>query len=217
MLRSPWIPVLLAGVLALAGMMTVGCDRSQPEDGNAAPPPPTADAEPDGAGMPAEPNSSDTATDRTVAEAVRQHPQLETLETALMQTNMMDQLAGPGPVTLLAPTDKAFDQLGHATVGSLMLPRNEAQLTEILRHHVVAGWFSVEDSRDQNATQGDLGTLGTLPVQVRVSEDSVTFDGHARLVEGGIRCSNGMLHVIDAVLMPTKVTPEAAPSAGPSE
>jgi uncharacterized surface protein with fasciclin (FAS1) repeats len=140
----------------------------------------------------------------TVAETVRADPRLETLETALDQANMMDRLSGPGPVTLLAPSDTAFDLLGEATIASLMLPRNESRLMEVLGHHVVDRWFSVEDALGQAPTEGDLVTIGRLPVQVEVTEAGVTLDGHAGISHPDIQCSNGVIHVIDAVLMPSR-------------
>ena len=111
---------------------------------------------------------------------------------------MVDTLKGPGPFTVFAPTDEAFAKLPAGTVESLLKPENKAQLVKILTYHVVSGKVLAADvTKLQSATtvQG-----GSLTVKITDGKD---FVDNAQVVKTDIVTSNGVIHVIDTVVMPS--------------
>jgi uncharacterized surface protein with fasciclin (FAS1) repeats len=132
-----------------------------------------------------------------------------TLLTAAKAAGLADALA-TGNFTVFAPTDEAFGRLDPNTVGELLKPENKAKLAAILKYHVVPGSVSARDAYGlQNAT-----SLNGQRLTVSVDSVSPTV-GNANLIKADIQCSNGVIHVIDSVLMPSiKTIPEVAVSAG---
>lgn len=121
-----------------------------------------------------------------------------TLVAAVQAADLVDALKGEGPFTVFAPTDAAFAALPEGTVDTLLLPENQAQLQAVLTYHVVAGSYM----SDIAAGSYDLETLQGSTVNVVVGEDgSVTVDG-ANVITADIEASNGVIHVIDAVILP---------------
>ena len=121
-----------------------------------------------------------------------------TLVAAVQAADLVDALKGEGPFNVFAPTDAAFAALPEGTVDTLLLPENEAQLQAVLTYHVVAGSYM----SDIAAGSYDLETLQGSTVNVVVGEDgSVTVDG-ANVITADIEASNGVIHVIDAVILP---------------
>ncbi|HCY56176.1 MAG TPA: Nex18 symbiotically induced protein [Oceanicaulis sp.] len=122
-----------------------------------------------------------------------------TLVAAVQAADLVDALKGEGPFTVFAPTDAAFAALPEGTVDTLLMPENQAQLQAVLTYHVVAGSY-MSDSIDPGSY--DLETLQGSTVNVVVGEDgSVTVDG-ANVITADIEASNGVIHVIDAVILP---------------
>ncbi|MEM9425700.1 MAG: fasciclin domain-containing protein [Pseudomonadota bacterium] len=120
-----------------------------------------------------------------------------TLVAAVQAADLVDTLKSPGPFTVFAPTDDAFAALPAGTLDSLLLPENKGTLTEILTYHVVSG--RVPASR----LAGKRGSITT------VEGRAVHFDGrngvtinNANVVTADIMASNGIIHVIDSVLLP---------------
>lgn len=120
-----------------------------------------------------------------------------TLVAAVTAADLVDTLKGPGPFTVFAPTDAAFAALPAGTVENLLLPENKDQLVSILTYHVVPGRIAAADipaGRAQVATvQG-----GTLTTDTR---DGVKINT-ANVVTADIAATNGIIHVIDTVLLP---------------
>ena len=120
----------------------------------------------------------------------------ETLVAAVQAAGLVDTLKGDGPFTVFAPTDAAFAALPEGTVENLLKPENKDQLTAILTYHVVPGKvMSTDLSDDMEATtvQGEAVTID-LDNGVQVEE--------ANVVSADIETSNGVIHVIDAVILP---------------
>ena len=118
-----------------------------------------------------------------------------TLVTAVTAANLGGALSGPGPFTVLAPTDAAFAALGQATIDSLLLPANQATLAAILSYHVVSGSVVASD-----ALAGELATTLQGP-QVLFGADGTTARVNGvTLSHVNIPCTNGVIHVLDAVL-----------------
>jgi uncharacterized surface protein with fasciclin (FAS1) repeats len=153
------------------------------------------------------------AGDETAAVAKRGHTLADvataaggfkTLLAAASAADLVGVLTGEGPLTLLAPTDEAFAKLPAGTVEALLQPANREQLVAILKYHVIAGQVTLAqalEAREAATLQGSKIAIGFGDGRVRV--------GEATLVKADIRASNGIIHVIDRVLLP------ATPAAGP--
>ena len=123
--------------------------------------------------------------------------QFKTLAAALQAAGLVETLKGQGPFTVFAPTDAAFAKLPAGTVESLLKPENKAKLTAILTYHVVLGKVMAADV----AKVKDAKTVQGGSVKVNAMGGKVTIDG-ANVVTADIAASNGVIHVIDTVLMP---------------
>jgi uncharacterized surface protein with fasciclin (FAS1) repeats len=120
----------------------------------------------------------------------------KTLAAALTAADLVTTLKGAGPFTVFAPTDEAFAKLPAGTVESLLKPENKAKLRRILTYHVVAGSVMAADVvklTSAKAVSGDTLTIKTM--------GGVMVD-NAKVVKTDIKASNGVIHVIDTVLLP---------------
>ena len=134
----------------------------------------------------------------------------KTLAAALEAADLVTALKGKGPFTVFAPTDEAFAKLPKDTVQTLLKPENKKKLADILTYHVVSG--KVPASKVVKVTGAK--TLNGQQVDVAVKKDVVSVDG-AKVVTTDIECSNGIIHVIDAVILPASETiPVVATKAG---
>lgn len=128
-----------------------------------------------------------------------------TLAAALTAAGLVDTLKGPGPFTVFAPTDDAFAKLPAGTVDTL-LKEPEGQLAEILKYHVVAGKVMATDVVKLNGQQ--VKTVQGAELTVEVSGDKVALvdaaGNRVNVVTTDVAASNGVIHVIDGVLLPTK-------------
>jgi transforming growth factor-beta-induced protein len=120
-----------------------------------------------------------------------------TLAAALTAAGLVDTLKGEGPFTVFAPTDEAFSKLPEGTVESLLLPENLEQLQQILLYHVVSG--SVMAADVVQLTSAD--TAAELPLSIQVKDGNV-FINDAQVIITDIETANGVIHVIDSVLLP---------------
>ncbi|MBZ0154462.1 MAG: fasciclin domain-containing protein [Planctomycetes bacterium] len=121
----------------------------------------------------------------------------QTLLTAATAAGLADTLAKGGPFTIFAPTDAAFAQLGKDTLDELLKPENKARLAAILKHHVVAGTVRAAEVVQQKTTR----TLHGSELPIVVDGDTVRVGG-AKVVTTDVLAGNGVIHVIDAVLLP---------------
>jgi len=120
-----------------------------------------------------------------------------TLAKALTAAGLVETLKGAGPFTVFAPTDEAFAKLPAGTVESLLKPENKEKLRRLLTYHVVSGKVSAADAmkvKSAQAVSGDTITVAT-------KGGTVMVDG-AKVVKADIAASNGVIHVIDSVIMP---------------
>jgi transforming growth factor-beta-induced protein len=120
-----------------------------------------------------------------------------TLVAAVKAAGLVDTLKGPGPFTVFAPTDEAFAQLPPGTLESLLKPENKAKLQSILTYHVVSGKVMAQDVvklHSAKTVEGQDITIKTMNGRVMVDSASVT--------KTDIVTSNGVIHVIDSVLLP---------------
>jgi uncharacterized surface protein with fasciclin (FAS1) repeats len=121
----------------------------------------------------------------------------KTLAAALEAAGLIDTLKGKGPFTVFAPTDDAFARLPKGTVEDLLKPEHKAKLTAILTYHVVAGKVMAADVVKHKSAK----TVNGKSVQIMVEGGTVMVD-NAKVVKTDIGTSNGVIHVIDTVLLP---------------
>ncbi len=122
-----------------------------------------------------------------------------TLVTAVKAAGLAETLSGVGPFTVFAPTNAAFDKLPKGTVETLVKPESKAKLTGILTYHVVAGALKAADLKDGQK----LKTVQGEELTVSVKDGKVMING-ANVTIADVVSSNGVTHVIDAVLLPKK-------------
>lgn len=122
-----------------------------------------------------------------------------TLVAAVKAAGLVDALSGEGPLTVFAPTDAAFAKVDEKTLNSLLKPKNQSKLQAILKYHVVAGKVLAADV--VKLAGKEVVTLEGSTVDVKVADGAVSID-NATVVTTDIICSNGVIHIIDAVIMP---------------
>lgn len=120
-----------------------------------------------------------------------------TLVAAVKAADLGETLKGEGPFTVFAPTDEAFAKLPEGTLESLLKPENKAQLQAILTYHVVPGNVMASDVVGLDSAK----TVNGQSLSIAVEGDSVMVDS-AKVVTTDISCSNGVIHVIDSVVLP---------------
>jgi uncharacterized surface protein with fasciclin (FAS1) repeats len=123
--------------------------------------------------------------------------QFKTLAAALQAAGLVETLKGQGPFTVFAPTDEAFAKLPAGTVETLLKPENKPKLTAILTYHVVAGKVLAKDVVNLKRAKSVEGSEITIAIK-----DGKVLVDDANVVKTDIACSNGVIHVIDAVIMP---------------
>ncbi|MCK5941932.1 MAG: fasciclin domain-containing protein, partial [Planctomycetes bacterium] len=133
----------------------------------------------------------------SILETAVKDGRFETLVAALGKSTAIETLKGKGPFTVFAPTDEAFAKLDQQAVADLLKPRNRATLDNLLTYHVTTGSLSADDVTRRAGL--DMANGQRLPVRVHGKTVRV---GDAKVVLTDIRCSNGVIHVVDAVLMP---------------
>jgi uncharacterized surface protein with fasciclin (FAS1) repeats len=123
--------------------------------------------------------------------------QFQTLVAAVKAAGLVDTLKGPGPFTVFAPTDEAFARLPAGTVESLLQPENKAKLQSILTYHVVPGKVMSQELVKLDSTK----TVEGGSIAIRTMNGGVMAD-KAHVTQADIAASNGVIHVIDTVLLP---------------
>jgi uncharacterized surface protein with fasciclin (FAS1) repeats len=121
----------------------------------------------------------------------------KTLAAALGAAGLVDTLKGPGPFTVFAPTDEAFAKLPAGTVESLLKPENKAKLVDILTYHVVSG--NVESAAAVKLTEATPLNKKTIKLEVK---DGALYLNKSKVTTADVKCSNGVIHIIDTVLLP---------------
>ena len=133
----------------------------------------------------------------------------KTLVAAVQAAGLADDLKGDGPFTIFAPSDEAFATLPAGTVESLLKPENKDKLVAILTYHVVAGKVMSRDVKP-----GRVETLQGTTLVVSKSKGDLMVDG-ARIVSTDVGASNGVIHVIDAVIIPEGLRAALASTPSP--
>ena len=173
----------LLALLLLIPAMTLGVAACSSDDSESD----TADTATE---MPAE-------TDQNIVQVAAATPDLSTLVTALEAADLVSTLEGEGPFTVFAPTNEAFDALPAGELDRLLEPANKEELATILKNHVVSGEVMSSDLSDGQQVE----TLAGETVTVSIDGDTVKI-GDATVSQADVEASNGVVHIIDTVILP---------------
>jgi len=124
------------------------------------------------------------------------------LVAAVKAADLVDTLKGKGPFTVFAPTDEAFDAIGEEKLGKLL--KNKKQLTAVLTYHVVAGEILAKDAVAAAKDGKSVKTVQGSEIKLSLEDGKVKLNGKATVTKTDIKVSNGVIHVIDAVILPPK-------------
>ena len=133
----------------------------------------------------------------TVVGVAAQDGRFATLLTALKAAELLEPLTAEGPFTIFAPTDEAFQALKAGTLDGLLKPESKDNLVKLLRHHVVSGKLMAEDAPGLS----DAITLAGTTLAIETADGSVKIGG-ANVTQADIAGSNGIIHVVDRVIVP---------------
>lgn len=133
----------------------------------------------------------------TIVDVASGNPDFSTLVAAVGAAGLVETLSGEGPFTVFAPTNDAFAALPAGLVDKLLLPENKDVLTQILTYHVVSGAVMAAD-----VTAGDVPSVEGSPITVTVDGGTVKLNDSATVIATDVMASNGVIHVIDAVILP---------------
>jgi uncharacterized surface protein with fasciclin (FAS1) repeats len=144
--------------------------------------------------------------DGTIVDVAAKNGSFNTLVAAVKAAGLVETLSGKGPFTVLAPTDAAFAKLPAGTLEMLLKPENKQQLVDILTYHVVPG---VAAYSDQVVKMSEVPTVlgSTVPVMVK---DGKVMLGGATVVAADVEASNGVIHVVDTVILPKPAAKKTA-------
>ena len=181
----------VAAVLALA-LTTAACGSDDADTAAASSAPMTTSAAPS-------PSPTESMATADIVDTAVAAGNFTTLAAALQAAGLVDTLKGAGPFTVFAPTDEAFAKLPAGTLDTLLKPENRAKLTRILTYHVVPGMVTAAE-----VTQLDeVKTANGQKIDIRASGGTVMVN-NAKVITTDIPASNGIIHVIDTVMLPTR-------------
>jgi len=149
------------------------------------------------------------AAEKDIVDTAVAAGQFKTLVAAVKAAGLVDVLKADGPFTVFAPTDAAFEKLPKGTLESLLKPENKAKLTAILKYHVVSGRVMAAEVLKTESLRTVLGAY----VAVKRDKGGVLVDG-AKVVKTDIAAANGVIHVIDTVLVPKDIVDTAVAAGG---
>jgi uncharacterized surface protein with fasciclin (FAS1) repeats len=142
-------------------------------------------------------NVNDDASMKNIVKVAVGSPDHTTLVKALKQAELVDVLANPGPFTVFAPNNAAFDKLPKGTLDELMKPEKKADLQNILQYHVTTSALKASFFTDGQT----IGMVNGDNVTVKVKDGKITLNNSATII-ASVQASNGMVHIIDGVLLP---------------
>ncbi|MGK0619960.1 fasciclin domain-containing protein [Meiothermus cerbereus] len=141
-------------------------------------------------------NAQSTTQNQTIAQIVATNPNFSTLLAAVQAAGLVETLSGEGPFTVFAPTNAAFAKIPKADLDKLLA--DKAALTKVLTYHVVAGRVS----SSQVVTLKEAKTVQGQGVAIEVKDGKVILNGNSTVTAVDIQAKNGVIHVIDTVLLP---------------
>ena len=153
--------------------------------------------------------ASEAMGEKTIVALAQGNPNVSTLVSAVTAAGLAETLSGPGPFTVIAPTNAAFDKIDKAALAGLMKPESKEALGGILKYHVIAGNVKSGDIAKMITDGGGTATVKTLnggSLKASMSGDKIVLTdakgGKATVTGADMVASNGTVHVVDTVLMP---------------
>jgi uncharacterized surface protein with fasciclin (FAS1) repeats len=140
---------------------------------------------------------AESMPDKDIVDIAASAGSFETLVAAVQAAGLVDALKAPGPLTVFAPTDEAFGKLPAGTVEDLLKPENKDRLIAVLTYHVVPGLVTASEVVKLDSAK----TVNGRSLKISAQEGKVMIDD-ARVTAADIMASNGVIHVIDAVVLP---------------
>jgi uncharacterized surface protein with fasciclin (FAS1) repeats len=134
---------------------------------------------------------------KNIVEAAQAAGTFSTLLTAVKAADLTSTLKDKGPFTVFAPTDDAFEKVGQETIDDLLKPESRKRLQHILKHHVIRGRVDAADVQRRKSMRPMFGN--EIPVR---KEGNDVFLGDAKVIQTDIETGNGIIHVIDSVVLP---------------
>lgn len=141
-------------------------------------------------------------TGESIVDVASANGSFDTLVAAIQTAGLEEVLSAEGPYTVFAPTDEAFAALPEGTVEKLVKPENQEALNQVLAYHVVAGAVAASDIQP-----GVISTVEGSDVDVAVDPAGVIVNGEATVVQSDVIADNGVIHVVDTVLLPPTFDP----------
>ena len=185
---------IAAAGFAVASLALVGCSSGS-DSAESTPSPAATSASP----METMAESPAAAGD-TIVDVAAGNPDFSTLVAAVQAAGLEETLAGDGPFTVFAPTNEAFEALPAGLVNALLKPENKEALTQILTYHVVAGEVMSSDIQP-----GDVATVEGEDIAITVKDNGTVKVNQAKVLTLDVEASNGVIHVINKVLVPPNV------------
>lgn len=142
-------------------------------------------------------NTQANPSTKNVLDTAAANGSFKTFGIAVEKAGLAEKLRGPGPFTIFAPTDAAFEKLPPGRLDTLLKPENKAELASILNYHVISG----RKGTDEVGKWEKAMTVNGQSAPIKLSDGKVSIDG-AKVTAADIASSNGMLHGIDKVNMP---------------
>ncbi len=184
----------VAALLILTGCSSGGDDSAATTSAAA-----TSAAASESEAMTSESMGSGAAEAGTIVDVAAGNPDFSTLVAAVEAAGLAETLSGTGPFTVFAPTNAAFEALPAGVLDMLLLPENKETLTKVLTYHVVPG-----EVTSDKVTAGDVATVEGSTIAI-TTEGGVKINGTATVTAVDVDASNGVIHVIDEVLIPAEV------------
>lgn len=142
-------------------------------------------------------NVKDDASMKDIVKVAVGSPDHTTLVSALKQADLVDVLANPGPFTVFAPTNEAFNKLPKGTLDELMKPEKKTDLQNVLQYHVTTSSLKADFFKDGQT----IGMVNGDNITINVKDGKIILNNSATIV-ASVPASNGMVHIIDGVLLP---------------
>jgi len=202
------LKIFLVALLGLSSLVSLSA-CSQPEVEDNLSQEPTVESPSSGEQVAESPSSTDsadtvasskTAESENIVAVASTNDSLQTLTKAIAAAGLTEDLSGEGPYTIFAPTDEAFAALPEGAVEELLKPENKDQLVKLVKYHVVPGEMTSEA-----IAAGEVRSIEGTPIKVVVDESSSDLKvNEAKVTKPDIKASNGVIHVIDTVMVPLK-------------
>lgn len=149
-------------------------------------------------------------TSKNLVEQASSNDQFQTLTAAIEAAGLTEALSAEGPYTVFAPTDEAFAALPEGVLEQLLQPENRDTLVQLLKYHVVSGAVTSDKIKS-----GDVETLAGESLAIQLGSDGTVTVNNAKVTQADLQASNGVIHVVDNVILPQQVQAQLQANPNP--